>query len=181
MAGRRVEKGKAHMNKAYFRTSGKPRQFGRQFRSESEIQYLLVTEEQILHSISTRAPLPEVLEGICCALDHQIGNVFTFISLREDNSDEVAPMGTNAALLGLHAFCSEGLVAGNHELVGYLEMYCCVPRSPSAREFRSIQRAACLAAIAIKLDHEGDHPRDCGLSGDQSIRGHLLEWPVPVN
>ena len=124
---------------------------------DDKIQYLLTTEEQLLQSISTGAPLPRILNGICSALDCQIGDVVSLISLPGDDASELAAIAMNATLFGLHTFCSAGLVAENDEVLGSLEMYCSVPRSPSAREFQLIERGKCLAAIAIKLHNEAGH------------------------
>jgi hypothetical protein len=132
----------------------KPKGYG---NFDEKIQYLLGAEEQLLQSISARAPLPEVLNGICSALDRQIGNVVSLISLPGDDASELAAIAMNAAIFGLHTFCSAGLVAENDEVLGSLEMYCSVPRSPSAREFQLIERGKCLAAIAIKLHNEAGH------------------------
>jgi len=148
---------------------------------DDKIHYLLRAEEQLLQSISTRAPLPGVLNGICSALDCQIGNVVSLISLPGDDASDLAAIAMNAALFGLYTFCSEGLVAENDELLGSLEMYCSVPRSPSASEFQLIERAKCLAAIAIKLDNEADHQGNCGMRGNRPVRGRVLEWPVSMN
>jgi hypothetical protein len=117
---------------------------------DEQIHYLFNAEEQVLQSISARAPLPKVLNEICSALDCQIGKVVSFISLPGDDASDLAAIAVNAAHFGLYTFCSEGVVAENDELLGSLEMYCCVPRRPSAREFQLIERATCLAAIAIK-------------------------------
>jgi hypothetical protein len=146
-----------------------------------KIQYLLSAEEQLLQSIFTRAPLPEVLNGICSALDCRIGNVVSLISLPGDDASELAAIAMNAALFGLYTFCSEGVVAENDELLGSLEMYCSVPRSPSASEFQLIERAKCLAAIAIKLDKEAAHKGNCGMRGNRPVRGRVLEWPASMN
>ena len=135
-------------------------------------QYLLAAEEQLLQSISARAPLAEVLNGICSALDCQIGNVVSLISLPGDDASDLAASAMNATFFGLYPFCSERVVAENDELIGSLEMYCSVPRSPSASEFQLIERAKCLAAIAIKLGIEADRQGNCGLRGN---------WPVSVN
>jgi hypothetical protein len=149
------------------------------FESEDKIQYLLSAEEQLLQSISTGAPLPGVLNGICSALDFQIGNVVSLISLPEDDPSELAAM--DAAFFGLYTFCSEGVVAENNELLGSLEMYCSSPRSPSPRESQWIERAKCLAAIAIKLDQEPAHQGHCGLRENRPARGRVHEWPVSMN
>jgi len=148
---------------------------------DGKIQYLLSAEEQLLQSISSRAPLPEILNGICDALDCQIGNVVSLISLTGNDESDPTPIAVHAAFFGLYDFCSERVMADNDELLGSLEMYCSVPRSPSASEFQLIERAKCLAALAIKLDNEADRQGNCGLRGDRPVRGRVLEWPVSVN
>ena len=150
-------------------------------QSDDKIQYLLSAEERLLQSVSTGAPLPEVLNEICNALDCQIGNVVSLISLPRDDASELAEIAINAALFGLYTFCSEGVFAENDELLGSLEMYCSVPRSPSASEFQWIERAKCLAAIAIKLDTEADRQSICGMSRNRPVRRRVIEWPVSVN
>src|ERR1700675_2899874 len=97
------------------------RKIRRQF--DDRIQYLLSAEEQLLHSISTRAPLPGVLNGICSALDCQIGNVVSLISLPENDASEIPAVAMNAALFGLYIFYSEGVFSEEDEQVGSLEMY----------------------------------------------------------
>jgi len=68
--------------------------------SEGRIQYLLRAEEQILQSISARVPIQEILDEICRALDCQIGNMVSIISLPEDNVGEFAAIVVKAALCG---------------------------------------------------------------------------------
>jgi len=122
-----------------------------------EIQYLLRSEEQLFQSISGRAPLPKVLHQICDALDSQIGNMISLISLPNDEAAGVAAIASSAKLFGLHKFCSVGVLGGNEEVLGSLEMYCSVPRHPHLREVQLIERATCLAAVAIKR-HNTTHP-----------------------
>jgi hypothetical protein len=150
---------------------------------DDKIQYLLSVEEQPRQSISARAPLPEALNEICSALDSQIGNVVSLISLSGDDANELAAIAMNAELFGLHTFCSEGVVAENNELLGSLEMYCSVPRNPSAGEFQLIELAKCTAAIAIKRHNEAVHQDDDGgcTPEDRPVRGRVLEWPVSTN
>jgi hypothetical protein len=145
------------------------------------IQYLLSAEEHLLQSISARAPLPEILNGICSALDCQIGNAISLISLSSDDASELATIAMNAALFGLHTLCSECIVAENDELLGSLEMYCTAPRSPSASELQLIERAKCLAAIAIKLDKEAGPQSNRGMREDGSPQEHVVEWPHSRN
>ena len=144
-------------------------------------QYLFSAEEQLLHSISARAPLPEVLNGICSALDCQVGNVVSLISLPSDDASELATIAGNAALFGLHTLCSECIVAENGELLGSLEMYCTVARSPSPSEFQLIDRAKCLAAIAIKLDKEAGQQSNRGMGKHGPPQERVLEWPHSRN
>ena len=148
---------------------------------DDKIQYLMSAEEQLLQSISNRAPLPGVLNDICSALDCQIGSVVSLFSLPGDDARELTAMAMNAVLFGLYTFCSEGVVAENGELLGSLEMYCSVPRSPSASEFQLIERARCLAAIAIQRHNEAPHHERGLIHTGRPVRGHVLGWPVSVN
>jgi hypothetical protein len=138
-----------------------PLRDGRQERwpqrnSGSEIEHLLRTEEQILHSISGRAPLPEILHKICDALNLEMGNLISFFSLPSDHATDLAAIARTAALFGLYKFCSAEVAGGNGELLGSLEMYCCNPRSPFLSDVPLIERAACLAAVAIKRHNEAE-------------------------
>ncbi len=76
-------------------------------------------------------PFLEVLDRICSAIDSQIGNMVSLISLPDDDVTGHPAIAGIAALFGLHAFCFAGVVAENDELLGSLEMYCCFPRRPS--------------------------------------------------
>jgi hypothetical protein len=171
------------MNEYDFRSRDRSQKRKAHRNFDDKIQYLLSAEEQLLQSISARAPLPEVLNGICSALDGQIGNVVSLVSQPEDDAGDLAAIAMNAAAFGLYTFWSEGVVAENEELLGSLEMFCCVPRSPSLEEFQLIERAKCLAAIAIKLDNEAAHQGNYGMRGrgDRPERSRVHEWPVPMN
>ena len=122
--------------------------------SSEDIQCFLAAEERILQSISVRAPLPQILNEICSALDFQIGNVVSVISLPGDGAVRLAAIAINAAQFGLHAFYSEGIVSGNGRTIASLAMYASQPRSPSAGELQLIQRAECLATLAIRFQQE---------------------------
>ena len=131
--------------------------------SEARSHPSLKAELQILHSISAHTPIPEILHQICTALDRQIGDVASHFSLPGDDAFERAAIGVMAEYYHLSPFYSEDVVGNNVELVASLEMYCGVPRSPSASELQLIKRAACLAGLAIKGDirgvgHVGGHP-----------------------
>jgi hypothetical protein len=123
------------------------------------MELLSRAEQEILRLISSRAPLPEVLNDICRALNNQIGNVVSLISVPADDAVDLTEIALNAVHFGLHAFCSEDVVADDDEPLGSLEMFCSVRRNPSAREYGLIEWAKCLAAIAITLDRETEQNR----------------------
>jgi len=146
--------------------------------SGGEVRYLLRAEEQVLQSISAHAPLREVLHKICQALDSDIGNTISVISLPNDETTSLVAIAKGAALFGLHKFCSAGVVSGNDELLGFLEMYCCIPRSPFLSEVKLMERATCLAALAIKCYDETGKHGDSWVQGKRASRTNVLEWPV---
>jgi hypothetical protein len=126
--------------------------------SGAEVQYLLRAEEQLLHSISARMPLAEILQQICDALNSEIGNVISLAALPDDNADGLATIAKGAGIFGLHKFCSAPVVGGNDEALGSIEMYCGVARRPFLGEICLIERATCLAAIAIKRHNDTGTP-----------------------
>ena len=128
------------------------------------VQYLLKTEQQILQLISARAPVAKILNEICHALDCQIGNIVSVVSPPDEDSVGAAKIAKNAALFGLYAFFSTGIAADSGQQFGTLDMYSCLPRTPSPRELQWIGRAVCLAAIAVGCRIEA---RD-----DDNYRGH---------
>ena len=144
-----------------FRSRDRSQEYLPHRTSRCEIQYLLKVEEQLLHSISARMPLPEVLRKICRALDAEIGNMMSLISLPDDDATGLAAIAKGAALFGLYKFCSATVVGGNDEVLGSLEMYCRVPRNPFLREVQLIERATCLAAVAIRRQKETDSSVSC--------------------
>src|SRR3982074_2563961 len=146
------------MNEYHSRSRGRSQILRLRRSSDDKIQYLLRAEEQLLHSIPARSPLLEVLDRICSAINSQIGNMVSLISLPSDDVTDHAAIARIAALFGLHAFCSSGVVAENDELLGSLEMHSCVQRRPTLREFQLIERATSLAAIAIKRRTTAAHP-----------------------
>ena len=116
--------------------------------------YLMREEEYILQSISMRAPLQDVLNGICSALDCQIGSVISFFSLPWDDECDLSEIAMKAASFGLSNFCTQLVFSEAREQLGYLEMYSYDRKSPSDREFQLIERATCVAAVAIELEYE---------------------------
>jgi hypothetical protein len=167
------------MNKHDFSSGGKIQRRKADHHTDEKVQYTSSLEEHVLRSISSRAPLPKVLNEICSVLDCQIGNVVSLISLPWDDAGELEAIAKNAALFGLYTFFSEGVFDQSDELLGFLEMYSSVARSPNASELRSIERAMCLASVAIKRHNEASAQENFGLRGSVPVR--LLEWSVSKN
>ena len=149
--------------------------------SEGKVQYLLETEEQILRSIAVRAPVPRILNEICTALDCQIGNMVSLISLPEDDVVDTAEIARNAALFGLYIFFSGPIFGASGGEIGSLEMYCCTARDPFFYELQWIERAGCLAAIAIECDSKAGRSVNPRLPRSAHARGSVLRWPVSLN
>jgi len=149
--------------------------------SENRIQHLLKTEEQILQSISARAPISKILNDICNALDCEIGNMVSLISMPNDDASSAVEGSRSAALFGLYGFFSVAIWAETGELLGSLEMYCCVSRNPTPREFQLIERAVCLTAQAIKRFREAIEGGNRRVHGVRSARGYVPETPTLMN
>lgn len=148
---------------------------------ESKSRYLLSAEEQPIQSIPAAAPLREFLNRICSALDRDIGNVVSFLSLRDDDTTDGAIIVGNAKHFGLYPFCSAGVFSENDEFLGSLEAYSCVPGSPSIEELELFERATCLAAVAIELYNEASHHENRHIPAHRPVPGYVLEWPCSLN
>jgi hypothetical protein len=169
------------MAKSYSRLRNSSRKPLACSHSSDEIRYLLRTEEHILRAISARAPISDILNEVCVAIDCQIGNIVSLISLPGDDAESIVDVAQKAALFGLHAFCSEGIVTENNEVLGSLEMYCSVPRIPSANEVELIERAKCLVAIAIQRDLQASRNANGFAPEDQLGRQNTRTGPVYLN
>ncbi len=169
------------MNEYDFSSDGKLKRRKSDHDADEKVKYASSLEERVLHSISSRAPLPKVLNEICSVLDCQIGNVVSLISLPGDDLGDLGAVARNAALFGLYTFCSEGVFGESNELLGFLEMYCSVARAPNTSEVHLIARALCLAAIAIKRHNEAGIQGHCDLRDAGSVQDPLPEWPHSLN
>ena len=161
------------------RSSGRdrPNEDHGHLRTGDGVRFLLGGEEQILQSITVGVPLSELLNRICSALDCEIVNVASLVSLLDDGATHFAAMAGNAKKFGLHKFCSIGIFAENQELLGTLETYSCEPRHPSAEELDLIERAGCLAAIAIERDNRTVGDVRAVTAEKRPVRNRVLEWP----
>ncbi|HKN75153.1 MAG TPA: hypothetical protein VJW94_08245 [Candidatus Acidoferrum sp.] len=131
-------------------------------RGTGKKQTDLLGEENILDLISTGAPLPEVLNNLCTAIDLQIGNIVSVMLLPDDRDRDFRTIAHGALQFGLHLYWSADIPLWDEDVLGSFEMYCCVPRTPTAFELKLIERATHLAALAIRQYHgEEDVHRAC--------------------
>jgi hypothetical protein len=149
--------------------------------SEDKVQYLLDAEERILRSIALRVPVREILNGICTALDSQIGNMVSRISLPESDLANASDNARNADLFGLHIFFAGGIFDEFGKGLASLEMYCCIARNPTPFELQCIERAACLAAVALECDVEPKDQANHHMSKKKQVRNNAPESPASVN
>jgi hypothetical protein len=125
-------------------------------------------------SVFVGIPLAELLNSICNALDCEIGNVVSLVSILDDDTTDPAAIAGNATHFGLHMFCSMRVVSANRGPLGKLEVYSCEPGLPDRRELDIIKRAAWLAAIAI--ERENECREDDG--GRKATTGESIAQPV---
>jgi hypothetical protein len=169
------------MNKSGHGSGENSQQGGALRHSGDSEQYVLEAERQILQLISARAPVAKILNEICYALDCQIGNMVSVVSLPDGNSIGTAEIAENAALFGLHIFFSTGIAADSGENLGTLEMYSIVSRKPTAQELPLIARALCLAAIAIACRVKSRAEKACRDHGHLLLRSFVTKQPASVN
>ena len=133
-------------------TKRAPNQFLLHRQSSGKKETLLRGEKSILELISMGTPLPEVLNRLCAAIDLQIGNVVSFIVPADDH--ELHTITHSALQFGLHVFWAASIPLRNEDVLGSLQMYCCVSRSPTPFELQLIERVTHLAALAIQRHND---------------------------
>jgi GAF domain-containing protein len=132
----------------------------RLYRQKSDtMQSALVGESLVLELISTGAPLTQVLDKLCIALNVQVGNVVSLVLSTDDAEHSEHAIAQSAAQLGLSLFSCTAILSLSEELLGTFEMYSCSPRTPTPGECRLIERATQLAALAIQRHY---HEHDSG-------------------
>jgi hypothetical protein len=114
---------------------------------------LLAGEGHVLELISAGAPLPQVLNKLCTALDLQVGNIVSLVLFPDDEEHAVHTIARSAVDFGLFVFCCAAIVSPDEELLGTFEAYSCLPRGPTPSECKLIERAVRLAALAIQRQH----------------------------
>jgi hypothetical protein len=133
-------------------TKWAPNQLSLRRQSSGKKDTLLRGEKSILELISMGAPLPGVLNRLCAAIDLQIGNVVSVILPADDR--ELQTVTRNAVQFGLKVFWSASIPLRNEDVLGSLQMYCCVSRPPTPFELQLIERVAHLASLAIKRHND---------------------------
>ena len=121
-------------------------------------------EKNILTLIARGAPLREVLNNLCTAIDLQIGNIVSVVLLADDTERSFETVARGALQFGLRLYWSADIPFQDQGVLGSFEMYCCVPRTPTAFELKLIQRATYLAALAIRR-YQGDEDRGSAWRG----------------
>jgi hypothetical protein len=144
---------------------------------QDDLRSALKSGEKILHSISARAPIAETLNDICSALDCQLGNTVSLISMCGGHAAIAAEVMQTEALSGLHIFSSRKIVSDHGEELGSMETYCCVPRVPSAGEMRLLEEAQRLATLAIDREIKANDRSNSRASGNQPVPRRVLAWP----
>ena len=152
------------------------------YHQESDnLQTLLAGEGQLLEMISAGAPLPQILDRVCTALDLQVGNVVSLVLFPDDEEHTLHNIAQSAAAFGLTPFSCTPILSEDEKFFGTLEMYCCVSRVPTLGESELIERAAHLAALAIQhYQHDVDAER-CFLDWNGATGGSPHEGPPSSN
>jgi hypothetical protein len=107
-------------------------------------------ERHVLELISLGAPLAGILNRLCIAIDVQIGDVISLVSLADAEENHFCSVTQRAVEVGLDVFSSTGILSADQTLLGTLEIYACDPRRPTQDEYELIERASHLAAIALQ-------------------------------
>ena len=129
-------------------------------RSSGRKETLLRGENDILELISMGAPLSRVLNRLCGAVDLQIGNLVSVITLADDEAHHFPTITECAARFGLHVFWSASIPLRDEAPLGWLEMYSCVSRNPVLLELQLIDRVTHLAVLAIQRHNHGEDTRN---------------------
>jgi GAF domain-containing protein len=150
-------------------------------QSSDNMHSLLASEGQLLELISEGAPLPQILERVCSAIDIQLGNVVSLVLLPDDVEHTLHTFERSAVTFGLTPFCCTPILSAEAEFLGTLETYCCFPRAPNSIESGLIEQAAHLAALAIQHFNLDVRAENCSLDWDGATPGHPHEEPPSTN
>jgi len=152
------------------------------YRRESDnMQSLLAGEGLLLELIIAGAPLPEVLDTVCTALDVQVGNVVSVVLFPDDEEHTLHTFAQSAAAFGLSAFSCTTILSRNGEFLGTLEMYSCFLRGPTPSEKKLIERATHLAALVIQNHDDQVDAESVPLDSNGMLGGSPRERPPSSN
>src|ERR1700675_4739115 len=145
----------------------------------STMQALLHGERELLQLIFDGAPLPQVLDKICAAVDLQVGNVVSLVLFPDGNEHTLRAIGEAVAQYGLFVFSCAAILSPVGELRATFETYSCIPRTPTPEEAALVERAAHLAALAFQ---GRNHTLDFGnlaLPPNRDRGGYSPDEPPP--
>jgi hypothetical protein len=137
---------------------------------------LLRGENCILELISIGAPLPVVLNKLCAAIDLQIANLVSVITMPDDQGHDLPTITQRAVRFGLHVFWSASIPLRDEDVLGWLEMYCCISRAPTPFELRLIERVTHLAALAIQRRNDEKDLESLSRNWTRAPRRGTHEW-----
>jgi hypothetical protein len=147
---------------------------------EAQIDYLLIGEEQILQAISIGRRLSDVLTTLCRALNLQTGHVFSLTSFRRNQISEIGSSVSTESECDYYDFSAEGVRSENGKLLGILGLYRKSQRERSEAESQLIERAKCLAAIAIQLLGAAEDKTDDSSNEDRPLTGQIPASAFPL-
>jgi hypothetical protein len=110
--------------------------------------------EGLSHLISTNAPLPEVLNKLCAAVDRQVGNVVSVVLFPDGKEHTLPAIGKAVARYGLFVFSCAAILSPDGKVCATFETYSCIPRSPTPEESGLVEQAARFAAIAFQNHYQ---------------------------
>lgn len=110
----------------------------------------LAGESRILELISLGAPLPGTLDKLCAAMDYQIGDVVSLVSVSDREENDLYSITQSAMQFGLNVFSSTRILSRDRILLGTLQIYCCDQRRPTPHEDHLIERVTYLALVALQ-------------------------------
>jgi|ERR1700675_1014789 hypothetical protein len=148
-------------------------------QDSSTMQALLHGERELLQLIFDGAPLPQVLDKICAAVDRQVGNVVSLVLFPDGKEHALRTIGEAVVQYGLFVFSCAAILSPDGELCATFETYSCIPRSPTLGEAALVERAAHLATLAFQSrNHELDF-KGFALPPNSALDGYSPDEPPP--
>jgi hypothetical protein len=135
-------------------------------------------ENGILELISIGAPVPDILNRLCAAIDLQIGNVVSVIMLANAPAHDPQTIARSALKYGLSVFWTARIPAGDENLLATFEMYCCGSRAPAPSELQLIQRVTHLAALAIRRENGEEDFESLSSDWKNALANHAPQGPL---